>query len=267
MECQKGMKQSTPWSGSDAGHPTKSSLSAYDQNEREHLFYAAEDRRDDPKESFQLINSVLREQYDQWNTLCDVGCAAGDFLYYMQQENGQRDGLTGIDSFDELLNTARERVPECRFLKGDIWSGEGLPTDKFDVVCMSGVLSLFDDFKKPFEHLIKMTKPGGKILVFNPFNSRGCHVEHHYKINGELGRIVICSHQEIGQWLKERGFMYEFIPFQIKSKLEENHENPLRTFTVPLKNGTNGIVNGVGIWFEQYLLKIDMMEEIPDEIL
>ena len=55
----------------------------YNNQNHEHLFYIAEDRRAAPKESFQLINSVLREQCGQWKTLCDVGCAAGDFLYYM----------------------------------------------------------------------------------------------------------------------------------------------------------------------------------------
>lgn len=167
------------------------------QNEREHGFYATEDRRNDPKENFIMISHVL-EAIDKgggnWNSLCDIGCASGDFLYYIREQYGKGKTLIGIDSFEELLRVAKERVPGCKFLKGDILSGDGLPAEKFDVVCMLGVLSLFDDFRRPFENLLKLTVPGGCILVFSPFNSNGCRIEHRYSIRGEdPGRLMIYS--------------------------------------------------------------------------
>lgn len=230
------------------------------QNEREHEFYAAEDRRVDPKEYFKLINEVLKTGQKSWKTLCDIGCASGDFLYYMQTQNRDEDKeFVGIDNFDKLLRVAKKRVPGCEFLKGDIWSGEGMPQGRsFDVVCMLGVLSLFDDFKYPFRNLINLTHPGGSVLVFSAFNSHGCHVEHKYTIRGESGRLIVYSQEEIGQWLEEQGYTYEFIPFQLTVQLNPNKDNPLRTYTVALMDGTNGIINNAGMWFEQYLLKIDV---------
>ena len=230
------------------------------QNEHEHEFYATEDHRDKPKENFKVIYTVLEEIRKQkdWKSLCDVGCASGDFLYYVRTQYGEDKKLTGIDNFDKLLCAAKERVPGVRFLKGDIWSGNELPGEKFDVVCMSGVLSLLDEFKRPFKNLIELAAPGGTVLIFNPFNSRGCHVEHNYIIDGVPGRIMIYSQQELGQWLEEQGYTYEFIPFRLSINLDRSKDNPLRSYTVALADGTNGIVNGLGIWFEQYLLKISV---------
>ena len=134
------------------------------QNEQENAFYASEDRRNNPKEYFQLINSVLNEV--KWDSLCDVGCATGDFLWYIQKQNGISKRLVGIDPFDKLRNIAESRLSNCKFYKGDIWSGEGIPEEKYDIVCMSGVLYLFDDFKLPIENLMKITKTGGTIIIF-----------------------------------------------------------------------------------------------------
>ena len=69
---------------------------------------------------------------------------------------------------------------------------------------------------------------------------------------------MIYSQQELGQWLEEQGYTYEFIPFRLSINLDRSKDNPLRSYTVALADGTNGIVNGLGIWFEQYLLKISV---------
>lgn len=227
------------------------------QNKREHGFYATEDRRKDPKENFKMINRILEMRGGRWESLCDIGCASGDFLYYIREQHGKEKRLIGIDNFEELLRVAKARVPDCNFLKGDILSGQGLPEEKFDIVCMLGVLSLFDDFKCPFENLLRLAAPGGSVLVFSPFNSNGCRVEHRYSIRGEEpGRLMVYSQQEIGEWIQEKGYQYEFIPFQLTVKLDPDPSNPLRSYTVALADGTNGIVNGIGLWFEQYLLRI-----------
>lgn len=227
------------------------------QNEREHEFYATEDRRNDPKENFKMISHILETGGKHWNSLCDVGCASGDLLHYIRKQFGKEKTLVGIDSFEKLLHVAQERVPDCKFLKGDILSGEGLPKERFDIVCMLGVLSLLDDFRRPFENLLRLVAPGGSALVFSPFNSYGCHVEHRYSIrSGEAGRLMIYSQEEIGAWLHGKGYKYEFIPFQLTVKLDSDPTNPLRSYTVALADGTNGIVNNIGLWFDQYLLRI-----------
>lgn len=228
------------------------------QNEREHGFYATEDRRNDPKENFKMISHILKgENGGDWNSLCDIGCASGDFLYYIREQHGKEKTLVGVDSFDELLHVAKNRVPDCSFLKGDILSGEGLPTERFDIVCMLGVLSLFDDFRLPFENLLKLAAPGGNVLVFSPFNSHGCRVEHRYSVKGgESERWMVFSQEEIGAWLQEKGYRYEFIPFHLTINLDPDPNNPLRSYTVALADGSNGIVDGIGLWHEQYLLKI-----------
>ena len=218
------------------------------QNEQENAFYASEDRRNNPKEYFQLINSVLNEV--KWDSLCDVGCATGDFLWYIQKQNGISKRLVGIDPFDKLRNIAESRLSNCKFYKGDIWSGEGIPEEKYDIVCMSGVLYLFDDFKRPIENLMKITKTGGTIIIFGQFNSHDCHTDVHFKLKDREGKIVVYSINEISEWLIAKHFCYKFIPFKIKSIIEEKKDDPIRSYTVPLKDMTNGLISGLDLWIE-----------------
>ena len=66
------------------------------------------------------------------------------------------------------------------------------------------------------------------------------------------------SINEISEWLIAKHFCYKFIPFKIKSIIEEKKDDPIRSYTVPLKDMTNGLISGLDLWIEQYLLLIDM---------
>lgn len=225
-----------------------------DQNEQENAFYADEDRRDDPKEYFQMIGSLL-EGLD-WQSLCDVGCATGDFLYHIRSRFGKEKRLTGVDTFDALRDIAASRLPDCRFFDGDIWTGKGIPDERYDVVCMSGVLYLFDDLERPLSNLLEMAGEDGTVMIFSSFNPHDCHTEFHFEQKGREGRIVVYSLEEVGRWLDEKGLSYRFLPFRVKAQIQERKDDPIRSYTVALADGTNGLINGIGQWIEQYLLVI-----------
>lgn len=224
------------------------------QNEQENAFYANEDRREEPKEYFQLINDILKDE--NWFSLCDVGCATGDFLWYMRKVYGASRKMVGVDNYDVLRNIAQKRLSDCQFYKGDIWTGEGLPNEKYDIVCMSGVLYLFDRFERVIDNLLKITNTSGVLLIFGQFNSHSCHTDVHFKLNDREGRIVVYSIEEISKWLIERDYSFEFIPFKMKSKIMEKKDDPIRSYTIALADQTNGLINGLDLWIEQYLLKI-----------
>lgn len=226
------------------------------QNEQENIFYAEEDRRNNPKEYFQVMSSLIGKQ--KWQSLCDIGCATGDFLHYIRLQHGKEKRLAGVDNFDKLRDIAASRLPDCKFYKGDIWTKEGLPEEKFDVVCMAGVLCLFEDFRRPLRNLMDMVNEKGIIMIFSPFNSHDCHTEVYYKQKGQEGRLVLYSLEEIGKWIENENkeYSYRFIPFRIGTTIEEQKENPIRSYTVALADGTNGLINGIDMWLEQYLLVI-----------
>ncbi len=227
-------------------------------------FYLDEDRRSNTKESFQLLFYCIQKYKSDWKSLCDVGCATGDFLWYVnkmvQEQNRASIKLTGIDTYDALRETASRRVPAGEFIKGDIYSMEGIDSHyKYDVVCMSGVLSMLDDFHTPIKNLISITNKGGKVFIYSVFNDNKCAVEVRYVIDKkEKGRLMITSKQELGEWLSENGYEYEFIPFKMKGEIKQREDQPLRSFTVPLADGTNGLMNGLGVWHDFYLLMINV---------
>ena len=51
--------------------------------------------------------------------ILDIGCATGDFLYYLKglYPDGE---FTGIDVMPELLEQARSEVPSVKFSTGNI---------------------------------------------------------------------------------------------------------------------------------------------------
>lgn len=237
------------------------------KNEHNCGFYREEDRRIEPKEAFKLLYNDIK-QLSTITSICDVGCATGDFLWYINSEftaSGKEVKYTGVDNFQELLDIAKERMPFVEFYKGDIVSMENIPADrKWDVVCMSGVLCMLDDFKTPLNNLISMTKAGGSVYIYSNFNNYGCHVETLYSYvdekSGEKvdGKIVTFSIKEVAEFLDGLCLKYEFIPLIMNKEIPKNHVEPVRTWTIPLVDGTYGIVNGFNLYQEFFVLKINL---------
>src|SRR3989344_3572898 len=90
--------------------------------------YLKEDRKNNPKESFKFIyrisNPFLRKIKKP--LILDIGCATGDFLYFISKKH-PRALLFGVDIIPELLKRARKEVLQAKFLRGDITTGKGLP--------------------------------------------------------------------------------------------------------------------------------------------
>jgi trans-aconitate methyltransferase len=177
-------------------------------------------------------------------------------LHYIRSQHGKEKNLVGVDNFDKLRNIAELRLPDCQFYKGDIWTKEGLPKEKYDVVCMSGVLCLFEDFRQPLSNLMDIVDENGIIMIFSAFNSHDCHTEVHYKQKGQEGKMLLYSLQEVSEWIENKGYQHKFIPFKINTTIKEQKENPIRSYTLALADGTNGLINGIDLWLEQYLLVI-----------
>lgn len=236
-----------------------------EKNEHNCGFYKQEDRRVEPKEAFKLLYSDIKNLSEIEN-ICDVGCATGDFLWYINSEFsnvGRKIEYTGIDNFKELLDIAKERMPFVEFYKGDIITMENIPVGKkWDVVCMSGVLCMFDEFITPIKNLMSMTKEGGCIYIYSNFNNYGCHVETNYSYTDEKsgekinGKMMTFSIKEISDYLNKMGVKHEFTPLIMKKEIPKIHEEPVRTWTLPLTDGTYGIVNGFNLYQEFFVLKI-----------
>ena len=134
-------------------------------------FYLNENRKDTPKEQFKFLfkKSVEGKKFTDLK-ICDVGCATGDFLYYLS--NSIKDAeFFGIDIREDLLTKAKQEVSNCDFILGDISESKTLPKKQFDIVYMTGVLSIFDDYERILENFLELIKPKGIGYIFGIFNS------------------------------------------------------------------------------------------------
>lgn len=227
------------------------------QNRETNYFYANEDRRNNVKDYFKMIVGEIKNDFPEakQKTCLDIGCATGDFLWFAQKEI-RNTYFCGMDTFKDLLDIAEKRLPNCTFQLGNIFSGEGILFQKsYDMIVMSGVLYLFNNFETPFKNIIDMLSVQGKAYIFSIFNANNCQVEVSYIKDNQHGKIHIYSMQQIEEWCRENSLMCEFIPFYLSTEIEPSAD-PLRSYTVPLANGNLGIINGLDIWHRFYLLKI-----------
>lgn len=231
------------------------------QNEMNNYFYANEDRRGLVKEYFQLFRETIYKKDANFRNLIDVGCATGDFLWYMlrsdEKENIYKEYI-GMDNYDMLMDIAKERLPECHFIHGDITQIDDNVDIDADIVLFSGVLYLFQDFEDVFSNLLKLTHKGGRVYVYASFNEHGACVRHNYTLeNGDTGCMTEFPKSKIESWCNARGITYEWIPFKIKTKIEPK-DDPIRAYTVSLADGTYGEKDGLNIWRSMYLLRMEV---------
>jgi SAM-dependent methyltransferase len=106
----------------------------------------------------------------------DMGCGTGEYaLWYAI--NGAA-SVTGIDLSEGSLKVARKRkhsskIENAEFLKMDILNG-AFPADSFDYSYSVGVLHHTGDPLRGFKELVRVTKPGGVVVVslYNAYSRR-----------------------------------------------------------------------------------------------
>ena len=228
---------------------------------REHdELYLHEDHKKNPKETFKFAVKVARPFLARCTNLsiADVGCATGDFLYYLQK-SFPRAKLTGIDVMPVLVARARREVPEAQYYVGDIYTGKGLPKQKFDAVFLVGTHSIFDEAKPWVDNLLRILAPGGRAYVFGMFNPEDVDVLVRVRYAGrknpwQSGWNMV-SEPTIRDYLKQKGYSAKFYPFTIPIDLPKQ-KDPLRSWTFKLANGKRAIVNGTQILHTFSLLEV-----------
>jgi SAM-dependent methyltransferase len=116
---------------------------------------------------------------DGLGRLLEVGCGTGFVLRALEKEFPEK-LVTGMDLFLEGLRLANQRVT-CGLVQGDL----AAPPFKggFDLVGMFDVLEHIEDDRGVLDHLFKLVKPGGSLLLTVPadpglwsyFDVASCH--------------------------------------------------------------------------------------------
>ena len=83
--------------------------------------YLKENRYKNTKEMFKFIDkeAFKKKSKNHVEEVCDFGCAAGEFLYFLRDKYLNKN-FTGVDVRGDLLSKARKVVKNVKFLKGSV---------------------------------------------------------------------------------------------------------------------------------------------------
>ena len=100
-------------------------------------------------------------------TALDAACGTGRHARYLRAL-GHR--VIGVDATPEMLDRARQAVPDADFRPGDLTA---LPVDtaSVDLVVCALALSHCEDIARPVAELARVLRPGGHLVIsdFHPF--------------------------------------------------------------------------------------------------
>jgi SAM-dependent methyltransferase len=227
------------------------------------VFYLKENRYREPKENFKFCLNLARQwKFDERGVVCDVGCAAGEFPYYLKQQLPEAD-IVGVEYLPSLIAKAEQEVPGVQFRQGSVLDPNALPRVSADLSFLVGVHSLFDDPIPAFENLVNWTKPGGQVIVFSLFNR--FPIDVYIKVrrqsdpadHREEGWNMI-SQATVSEFLKDhpRVAEHRFVKFNIDLDLAQRVDDPLRTWTFKDEQGVRHIINGIGLVHDFHALQI-----------
>ncbi|WP_102273105.1 class I SAM-dependent methyltransferase [Cytobacillus massiliigabonensis] len=99
-----------------------------------------------------------------------VGCGTGADLVYVPHNNMK---ITAIDFSSEMLEKAKGKFPHASitFLQMDA-QNLTFPDATYDIVIASLLLSVVPNPQKCMEEMIRVVKPGGRIIIFDKFVPR-----------------------------------------------------------------------------------------------
>lgn len=97
----------------------------------------------------------------------DIGCGPGNSTELLVERFGAAH-VMGVDSSPQMIEAARNRLPECHFETGDVSNWQ--PKVAQDVLFANAVLQWVPDHNVLFPRLASFLKPGGVLAVQMPDN-------------------------------------------------------------------------------------------------
>lgn len=220
-------------------------------------FYLNLDRKNSPKEYFKFIieQLVLEELSLNDKSILDIGCATGDFLYYLRSKYHNAN-LNGLEILPALAQKASIEVPGALIEVGDISAKSFEVKKKYDFIFMLGVHSIFDDLLW-LDNIKLMMGENSHFFCFGLFNSFDIDVFIKARNFGQQSLESgwnIFSISSIKEKLDAISMNSKFTPWSIDIQIPQVKNDPFRSWTVPLETGKLEIRNGLQINHTFYLL-------------
>lgn len=162
-----------------------------------------------------IMSSLLNIECDQ--SILDVGCGTGDDVISLAELVGNRGHATGVDSSEKMITEARKRLELRRekpqpveFHQGNVHHLD-FADNTFDCIRAERLLMHVDDPRKAIAEMVRVTRPGGRIVVFD-LDWDGVIINHNDRVltrkiihlmcdsisNGWIGRQLPALFKEAG---------------------------------------------------------------------
>ena len=233
--------------------------------------YLNEDRFSDPKELFKFLGDLIGDCQIKDNiSLLDVGCATGEFLYYIGSRYSNLN-LAGFDISGPMVEAAKIKNDQVDFWSGSILDTQIARNQKYEIVTNIGVLSFFDEKELiiALKNLLLRVKEGGVLFIHTMINPHPVDVIMKYrragspdtdKWEGGWNAFSRATIEEIlnsfNGTFKWTWFTWE-MPFAIEKK-----SDPMRAWTIWTENNSFQRVNGASQIIHSEILKIKISREI-----
>lgn len=100
-------------------------------------------------------------------TITDLGCGPGNSTELLV-ERWPEASITGLDTSQAMLDKAKIRLPDCRFVKDDISTWQ--PETPQDIIYANAALQWVPDHMPLFPALVDRLAPGGLLAIQMPDN-------------------------------------------------------------------------------------------------
>ena len=223
----------------------------------DHFYEKEKIRFSNPKMSFIELFKILKIKPN--DSILDVGSANGELLYNLKKRY-INNKLSGFEILPSLIKVLKKNLPKSiNIHKVDITKKINV-NEKFDVIIVSGVICIFDDYKKPLRALLKILKPNGRIFIFNHFNKYNIDVFIKYRTRSQNADILqsgwnIHSIKGLEEFFKVHGKKTKVFKFKPKKGFKGKSNDPVRSWTFKNKKNENLTTNGLSILLDKYWLK------------
>ena len=189
----------------------------------------------------QLENHFLLAENTLFDNCLDIGCAGGNFIYYLKEKNPQCE-FHGIDPILKLITKAKKNVTNCKFYKKSVLKPSSFSPKVYDKIFMVGVHPIFDDFTKPLKNIISWTKPKGEIYICDMFNPFPVDVFIYYRMSKDIKKNKLesgwnnFSIETFSNYLKKikKVKSFSFTKFDMPFDLKKQ-KDPARSWTIQEK--------------------------------
>ena len=220
--------------------------------------YEQENYYDNPKETFMFLKNLITDSFDTAGVL-DIGCAKGEFLYYLKKTYNYTK-LAGIDYSENLIAQAKAFKKLSDGVRLEVLSAEDFELHElFEVITISGVLSYFDNPFSCLEMIEKHLKENGRAYILGGFNDDDVDVLIRYKNNKYFSDFEsgwnYHSISTIKKCLEKLNMkLINIHKFDFSFELSKN-EDPARSWHINTNIGRK-LTNGLGMIYDIRVIEI-----------